>query len=75
MTQPDTNTVTLPEIIRVNSEREARYEAHLHGLRPNQWRYMHTHEKLMGLEFREGDGKTYYINRDIPQFEIDLRMR
>lgn len=65
----------LPKIVRVDSEREARYEAGLHGLLPSQWRYIGNREKLMGLEFREGDQKTYYINYDIPKFEIDLRMR
>lgn len=76
MTSPqNTNSGSLPTIIRVNNEREARYEADLHGLHPHKWRYIGTREKLMGLEFREGDEKTYYINYDIPKFEIDLRMR
>lgn len=76
MTQPDKlMSEDLPTIIRVDSEREARYEAGLHGLPPSQWRYIGNREQLMGLEFRQGNSKTYYINFDIPDFEIELRMR
>ncbi len=72
---PTTNSVAIPEIIRVISGEEAKYEAALHGLNNSQWRYIPNREKLMGLEFRLGDNKTYYINHDIPDFEIELRMR
>ena len=75
MTQPDTSYVAIPTIIRVENEREARREADLHGLRPHQWRYIPNREKLMGLEFRAGDEKTYYINYDVADYEIELRMR
>lgn len=70
-----TANLVFPVIIRVDNESEAKYEANLHGLLPNQFRYIHRREQLMGLELRVGDGKTYYINRDIPDFDIELRMR
>lgn len=71
----NTNMSDLPVIIRVGSEQEARKEARLHEIPYSQWRYIGTREQLMGLEFRAGDNKTYYINFNIPDFEIELRMR
>lgn len=75
MTQPDTSTIALPTIIRVESEQEARYEARLHGLYPSQWRYIANRESLMGFEFREGDETTYYVHHDVSHREIEARMR
>lgn len=64
-----------PTIIRVDDEREARYEAGLHGLDRHQWCYIANRESLMGFEFREGDNRTYYINHNISKLDLDLRMR
>lgn len=69
----NTNTSGLPNIVRVKSYQEARYEAGLHGKMPAEWRYIGTKEQLKGYELKEGI--TYYIDFDIPELEVMLRIR
>lgn len=61
------------KIVRVGSRQEAEYEAHLHGLHPADWRYIHRTEQVKGITFQMN--KVYYINYDVSQIEIDLRLR
>lgn len=60
------------KIVRVDSVQEARREAELYGLTRN-WKYIANSEQIKGIEFR--NGITYFIHHNVPQFEIDLRIR
>lgn len=69
----NTNSGGIPNIVRVKNYQQARYEAGLQGKLPHAWKYIGTKEQLKGYELKEGI--TYYIDYDIPELEVLLRMR
>lgn len=63
----------LPNIVRVNSYEETRREVELHGKLPHEWKYIGNADQIKGYELKEGI--TYYIDYDVPELEIMLRIR
>jgi hypothetical protein len=62
---------SLPTIIRVRNKSEAEFESRLQGLSPSKVRYIHRTDQIRGITFQPEI--TYFINQDVPYYEIEMR--